>query len=123
MKTGLYTMKLFVLLLTTLSLYGSMGSSTIVPTQEHIKFTFGNHKNHPVQKQEERRYLEGLASIKEKDIRTLLAQQGYAVSQVRLRDIASELVYEAYAADTAQQRLRIYLDPKNGSILKMEEVQ
>jgi hypothetical protein len=31
------------LVLFSLSLYGAMGSSVSIPTQQHLKYTFGNH--------------------------------------------------------------------------------
>lgn len=107
----------------SLSLYGAMGSSVKIPEREHMKYTFGNHKNHPVQKQEEARYLKSLAPLDKEAVQKHLTQQGYTVTQVKLRDIASELVYEVYATDTTKKSLKLYADPKNGSVLKTEDRQ
>ena len=118
------TLPLISLVLFSLSLYGaSMGSSVIVPVQEHMKYTFGNHKNHPVQKLEERQYLRSLASMDEMQIKNKLSSQGYVISTIKLRDVASELVYQVYATDTSAKSLRLSVDPTNGSILKTEPLQ
>lgn len=105
------------------ALYSAMGSSVQVPVREHMKYTFGNHKNHPIQKQEERRYLASLAPLKEEDIRVNLIQNGYGIDGLRLRDIASELVYEAFVSDKQGARLTLYIDPANGSILHKEDAR
>lgn len=107
----------------SLSLYGAMGSSVKIPEREHMKYTFGNHKNHPVQKQEEARYLKSLASMDKEAIQKHLTQQGYNVTQVKLRDIASELLYEVYAIDETKKSVKLYADPKNGSVLKTDTEQ
>jgi len=61
--------------------------------------------------------------MKGEEIRNRFVRQGYAVSHMQLRDISSELVYEVYATDTAKNRIKIYADPKTGSILKTEKIQ
>lgn len=106
-----------------MSLYGAMGSSVTVPTQEHMKYTFGNHRNHTVQKLEEKQYYKSMASMNEEDIRNHLSEEGYRVRSVKLRDISSELVYQVYATDAAEKDSKLYVDPANGSILKMEPIQ
>lgn len=105
------------------SLYGAMGSSTSVPAREHFKYTFGNHKNHPVQKLEEQQYLRSLASMSEGELRNKLIAQGYEVRGIELRDMVSELVYQADVINTSKQHLRMYIDPSNGTILKTEKIQ
>lgn len=107
----------------SISLYGAMGSSVSVPTQEHLKYTFGNHKNHPVQKMEERQCYQSIAPMKEEEIRDHLSSQKYIVRDIKLRDIASELVYQIYVTDTNAKLLCLYVDPTNGSILKTEPLQ
>ncbi|WP_310439162.1 PepSY domain-containing protein [Sulfuricurvum sp.] len=115
---------LISLALVSLSLYGtSIDSSVNVPTQEHLKYTFGNHKNHPVQKLQERQYLRSLAPMDEMQIKNKLSSQGYVISTIKLRDVASELVYQVYATDTSAKSLRLSVDPTNGSILKTEPLQ
>lgn len=117
------TLAFFFLTLCSLSLYGAMGSSVTVPTKEHLKFTFGNHKNHPVQKLEERQYLRSIAPMNEIQIKTKLSSQGYLSSDIKLRDVASELVYQVYATDVQKKSLKLFVDPSNGAILKMESIQ
>lgn len=107
----------------SLTLYGAMGSSISVPAKEHMKYTFGNHKNHPVQKLEERQYLHSLAPMSEILIKNKLSTQGYIVNDIQLRDITRELVYQVNATDAAAKRLRLFVDPSNGAILKMEPLQ
>jgi hypothetical protein len=107
----------------SLSLYGAMGSSISVPPQEHLKYTFGNHKNHPVQKMEERQYYKSIAPMKEEEIRNHLSSKGYSVRDIKLSDIASELVYQVWVRDTTSKSLKLYVDPANGSILKTEPIQ
>ena len=41
---------IFGVSLCSMALFASVGSSVKVPTTEHLKYTFGNHKKHPVQK-------------------------------------------------------------------------
>jgi hypothetical protein len=114
---------LLSLVFVSFALQAAMGSSVEIPVREHVKYTFGNHKDHPVQKEEEERYLQSLAPMKGEEIRGHFVRQGYAVSHMQLRDISSELVYEVYATDTAKNRIKIYADPKTGSILKTEKIQ
>lgn len=104
----------------SLSLYGGMGSSVTVPTQEHMKYSFGNHRNHPIQKMEKNQYYKSMAPMTEEDIRNHLSQEGYSVRSIKLRDIAYELVYQVYATDSTEKNLKLYVDPANGSILKEE---
>jgi len=111
------------LFLLSLSLHGAMGSSVTIPTQEHMKYTFGNHRNNTVQKMEEKHYYTSMAPMNEEDIRNHLSEEGYRVRGVKLRDIASELVYQVYATDAAAKDFKLYVDPANGSILKMEPIQ
>ncbi|MDD2782203.1 hypothetical protein [Sulfuricurvum sp.] len=117
------TLAFLALILCSLSLYGAMGSSVMVPTQEHLKFTFGNHKNHPVQKLEERQYLRSIAPMNELQIKHKLSLEGYVASNIQLRDIASELVYQVHATDVQKKSLKLFVDPSNGAILKMESIQ
>lgn len=117
------TILVLFLVMYSLSLYASMGSLVMVPTSEHMKYAFGNHKNHPAQKQEEVRYLKSLAPMDSGAIQKHFTQQGYNVMHIKLRDIASELVYEIYAIDATKKSVRLYADPKNGSVLKMENIQ
>lgn len=112
-----------VLSLFSLSLYGAMGSSVTIPTQEHMKYSFGNHKNHPAQKMEKNQYYKSMAPMTEEDIRNHLLQEGYSIRSVKLCDIAYELVYQVYATDNTEKNLKLYVDPTNGSILKEETVQ
>jgi len=114
---------LLSLVFVSFALQAAMGSSVEIPVREHVKYTFGNHNDHPVQKEEEERYLQSLAPMKGEEIRNRFVRQGYAVSHMQLRDISSELVYEVYATDTAKNRIKIYADPKTGSILKTEKIQ
>lgn len=107
----------------SLSLYGAMGSSVSIPTQQHLKYTFGNHRNHPVQIMEENQYYKSIAPMKEADVRNHLSNQGYSIESIQLRDIASELVYQVYARDNTAKNIKLYVDPSNGSILKMEACQ
>lgn len=111
------------LVLCSLSLYGAMGSSVRVPTQQHLKYTFGNHRNHSVQTLEEAQYYQSIAPMKEEEIRTHLSNQGYVVQTIKLRDIVAELVYQVNVTDTAAKHFRLYVDPSNGSILKTEIIQ
>lgn len=107
----------------SLSLYGAMGSSVTIPSQEHMKYTYGNHRNHVVKSMERHQYYESMAPMKEENIRKHLLQQGYSVRGIELRDIASELVYQVYAMDATAKDIKLYVDPANGSILKMEPLQ
>jgi hypothetical protein len=107
----------------SLSLYGAMGSSVSVPVREHLKYTFGTYKNHTIQTMDKDQYYKSIAPMKEDKIRTHLIQEGYSVRGIKLRDIASELVYQVYVTDTAANHLRLYVDPSNGSILKTETLQ
>ncbi len=107
----------------SITLFASIGSSVKVPTPEHLKYTFGNHKNHPIQKLEERQYLRSIAPMNEMQIKTKLSTQGYVSSDIQLRDIASELVYQVYAADAQKKSLKLFVDPANGSILKIEPIK
>lgn len=113
----------FSLVICSLSLYASMGSSIVVPSAEHIKYTFGNHKNQPVQRMEEARYLNSLAPLSKEKIQTLLEEKGYTVKRIVLKDIASELVYEVYGDTRSSKRLKLYIDPANAAILKQEPMQ
>ncbi|MDD2949238.1 MAG: PepSY domain-containing protein [Sulfuricurvum sp.] len=117
--------RIFFICLTFLSvsLYGAMGSSVTIPTQEHMKYTFGNHRNHLVKSMEEHQYYKSMAPMNEEDIRKHLSDEGYGVRGVKLRDIASELVYQVYATDSTAKDIKLYVDPANGSILKMEPIQ
>ncbi len=108
------------LVLYVMALHASVGSSVQVPAQQHIKYTFGNHKNHPVQKLEEQRYLRSLAPLGEEEIRSKLNDAGYAISRIELRDISSELVYEVHATPPIHQRLKLAVDPATGAILHSE---
>lgn len=108
------------LLLSSLALHASVGSSVQVPPQQHIKYTFGNHKNHPVQKLEEKRYFRSLAPLSEKDVRGRLNHSGYTISHIELRDVSSELIYQVYATAPTQQRLKLAVDPTTGIILQSE---
>lgn len=107
----------------SLSVYGAMGSSVTIPVREHLKYTFGNHKNHSVQKAEEKQYYKSIAPMKEEAIRAKLIEEGYSIRSVELRDIVSELVYQVYATDNSEKNLKLYVDPSNGSILKRETIQ
>lgn len=116
-------LSLVVLAMLSCSLYGAMGSSISVPVREHLKYTFGNHKNHPVQKREEQQYLRSLAPMSEGELRNRLIAQGYEVRRIELRDIVSELVYQADVIHASKQHLRVYADPGSGTILKTEKIQ
>ncbi|MFZ2891200.1 PepSY domain-containing protein [Sulfuricurvum sp.] len=118
-------MKVFLIFLTcfSFSLYAAMGSSVSVPVQKHLKYTFGNHKNHPVQKLEEDRYLHSLVSMNEEEIKYKLSAQGYVVTGIEIRNIVREVVYQVYATDIAAKKIRLFVDPSNGLILKMEPIQ
>jgi len=105
------------------SLHSTTGSSVRIPVNEHLKYSFGNHKNHPVQKQEEQRYLRSLATMNETDIRAQLHSMGYEVHSLTLRDIATELLYQANVSNKTKEKFTVYLDPKNGTILKTERSQ
>lgn len=107
----------------SLSLYASMGSSISVPVREHLKYTFGNHKNHPVQKLEERQYLRSLAPISENEMKNKLSLAGYVLSSIKLCDRERELLYQASVTDNTGKKLRLFIDPANGSILKMESLK
>lgn len=104
----------------SLSLYGAIESSVSVPAQKHLKYTFGNHRNHPFQKMEERQYYKSIAPMKEEEIRDYLSSQGYSVRSIKLRDISSKLVYQVHVTDATAKDLKLYVDPTNKSILKME---
>ena len=105
------------------SLYGAMGSSVSIPTREHLKYTFGNYKNHTIKTMDKDQYYKSIAPMKEDDIRTHLIQEGYSVRDIKLRDIASKLVYQVYVTDTSSKDLKLYVDPTNGSVLKAETIQ
>ncbi|MDD2829625.1 MAG: PepSY domain-containing protein [Sulfuricurvum sp.] len=107
----------------SLSLYGTMGSSVTIPTQEHMKYAFGNHRNHLVKSMKEHQYYKSMAPMNEEDIRKHLSNEGYGVRSIKLRDIASELVYQVYATDVTAKDIKLYVDPANGLILKMEPIQ
>ncbi|MBN2870275.1 MAG: PepSY domain-containing protein [Campylobacterales bacterium] len=109
-----------VLLLSSLVLHASVDSSVQVPPQQHLKYTYGNHKNHPVQKLEERRYFRSLAPLSEEDVRSRLNHSGYTISRIELRDVSSELIYQVYATSPTQQRLKLAVDPATGVILHSE---
>ena len=113
-------MKILFLILFSLSLHASMGSSVTIGAREHLKYAFGNHKNHPAQKIEEAQYYRSLAKISDAQIKELLSSQGYVIHKIQLRDIASELVYQVHTSDKSAQRFVLYVDPTNGSILKMK---
>jgi hypothetical protein len=102
---------------------GTIDSSLKIPTHEHLKYTFGNHKNHPVQKQEEQQYLRALAPMSEEDIRTKLRTQGYNVHSLTLRDQASELIYQAQVSEGETNPKIVFINPKTGTILKTKEQQ
>jgi len=116
-------MKVLFLIVFSLSLYAGMGSSVNIPAREHLKYAFGNHKNHPVQKIEEAQYYRSLAKMNEIQIREYLSSQGYLIHNIQLRDIASELVYHIHASDKSAKRFVLYADPTNGKILKTEPLQ
>jgi len=109
--------------LVSLSLYGAMGSSITIPVQEHLKYSFGNHRNHTVQKKEEKQYYKSMAPMSDEDIRNHLSGEGYSVRSIKLRDIAYELVYQVYVTDNTSKSLKLYVDPANGSILKEEIIE
>lgn len=111
---------MIVLSLCTVVLFASIGSSIKVPTQEHLKYTFGNHKNHPVQKMEESQYYQSIAPMNKEAVRSHLSGEGYRIWSIQLRDIASELVYEVDVTISAVERAKLYVDPLNGSVLKKE---
>ncbi len=111
------------LLLSSLALHALAASSVQVPTQQHLKYTFGNHKNHPVQKLEEKRHLRSLAPLSEEDVETRLKEEGYTVHRIELRDLSSELIYQVHATSSARQQLRLIIDPATGAILKSESLQ
>ncbi|OYZ62541.1 MAG: hypothetical protein B7Y17_04205 [Sulfuricurvum sp. 24-42-5] len=113
----------FSLFFLSLSLYGAMGSSVTVPWREHDKYTFGHPRNQAVHLMEKRQYYKSIAPMKEEDIRNHLTSQGYEVRGIQLRDIVSELVYEVYVTDSTATKLKLYVDPANGSILRMEPIQ
>ena len=106
----------------SLSLYGAMESSVKVPIREHQKYTFVNHKNHFVMKMEEEHYLRSLAPMSKSEIRKTLQSRGYEIHSIKLRDIASELVYEAQITDADKKSSIVHVDPQNGMILKTREV-
>ncbi len=105
-----------------LSAYAAMGSSVSVPVQEHMKYTFGNHREHPVQQLEEDRYLHSLAPMDAQKVRISLEKNGYSVETIKLRDIRSELVYEADVTDAKNSRIRVYADPATGAVLKKDGI-
>ncbi len=107
----------------SISLLASIGSSVKVPTAEHLKYSFGNHKKHPVQKLEKERYLRSLAPLNNENIQKSLEEKGYIVSKVELKDVASELVYEVYAKSNPTQQVKLYVDPTNAAILKQVSVE
>lgn len=107
----------------SISLLASIGSSVKVPTTEHLKYTFGNHKKHPMQKLEKERYLRSLAPLNNENIQKSLEDKGYIVSKVDLKDVASELVYEVYAKPNGTEKVKLYVDPTNAAILKQVSVE
>lgn len=106
--------------LCVMTLGASIGSSVKVPMTEHMKYTFGNHKKHPVQKLEKERFLRSIAPLSEDAVQISLESKGYSIERIELRDIASELVYEVYAKTAAADHVKLYIDPANGSLLKNE---
>lgn len=110
-------------LLCSMALFASVGSSVKVPTAEHLKYTFGNHKKHPVQKLEKERYLRSLAPMTNENIQKTLEDKGFTVSKIELKDVASELVYEVYAKSTTAQKLKLYVDPTNAAVLQQVGVE
>ena len=72
---------------------------------------------------EKNQYYKSIAPMTEEEIHNHLSTEGYSVRGIKLRDIASELVYQAYVTDTAAQDYKLYVDPSNGSILKMEPIK
>lgn len=111
------------LVVSSLALHASVGSSVQVPPQQHLKYTYGNHKNHPVQKLEEERYFRSLAPLSAKTVESRLGENGYTVHRIELRDIASELIYQVHATASARQQIKLYVDPATGAILKSEPMQ
>lgn len=109
--------------LCSMALFASVGSSVKVPTSEHLKYTFGNHKKHPVQKLEKERYLRSLAPLTNENIQKSLEDKGFTVSKVEIKDVASELVYEVYAKSNTAQKLKLYVDPANATVLKQVSVE
>lgn len=107
----------------SISLLASVGSSIKVPTAEHLKYSFGNHKKHPVQKLEKERYLRSLSPLSNENIQKSLEDKGFTVSKVELKDVASELVYEVYAKTNTAQKLKLYVDPANAAVLKQVSVE
>lgn len=107
----------------SLSLYGAIGSSVTIPVQEHLKYTFGNYRNHMIKSVEEYQYYKSMAPLNEYDIRKQLTHQEYDVHGIKLQDIASELVYQVYASDASGKNFKLFVDPANGSILKIERIQ
>lgn len=118
-------MKKILLFLSLLSvtLSASIGSSINIPTAEHLKYTFGNHKHHPVQKMEKERYLRTFAPLSMEQIQKSLEAKGYTVTKAELKDIASELVYEVYAKSSSTNALKLYIDPKTAAVLKEVRAQ
>lgn len=106
-----------------MTLGASIGSSVKVPTAEHMKYTFGNHKKHPVQKLEKERFLRSIAPLNQDAIQVSLESKGYTIERIELQDLASELVYQVYAMDAQSKSLKLFVDPAHGSILKMELIQ
>lgn len=109
---------LLSLSLIALTLYGAMGSSVKIPVQEHLKYTFGNHKNHAIQKIEAQHYYRSLAPLDDQQIRDKLVDTGYSVSSLVLSDIVYELVYVAHVNDKSGKKMKLYLDPTTGNILE-----
>lgn len=101
--------------------YGAVGSSVQVPEREHLKYTFGNHKHHPTMKLEAQRYFRTLAKLDDNEVRKGLQTEGYEVHSVELRDIASELVYEAKVNDAVHTGYTLHIDPNTGQILQRKE--
>lgn len=112
----------FVSLL-SMALYGAIGSSVKVPAAEHLKYTFGNHKNHPIQKIEAQRYYHSLAVLDDHQIREKLSAMGCKVSSLTLSDIVFELLYVAKVSDKSGEKMKLYLDPSTGTILKSEALR
>jgi hypothetical protein len=101
----------------TLSLYGSVESSIKIPMREHMKYTFVHDENYQVTQMEEKQYLHSLAPMSENEIKSILQSKGYQIQDITLRDITSNLVYEAHIMDAVKGTSIVYVDPKNGMIL------
>jgi hypothetical protein len=102
----------------TLSLYGSVESSIKIPMREHMNYTFVHDKNYQVEQMEEKQYLHSLAPMSENEIKTVLQSKGYEIQELTLRDITSNLVYEAHIMDAVKGCSIVYVDPASGIILE-----